>query len=116
MCTVPPYANSANHVNNILHFVIRYLPKVFARYGGADGFLFLQDHMILNYWNLLQADKGKLWITDKVCISYPIPSIHIFLFLIMYVLSINAHYTLGLTLLPHVADCTFLGYYSTGEQ
>jgi hypothetical protein len=40
---------------------------VFGRYGGADGFLFLQDHMILNYWNLLQADKEKLWITNKVC-------------------------------------------------
>ncbi|KAM3410258.1 hypothetical protein ACQJBY_002458 [Aegilops geniculata] len=70
MCTVPAYANSANHVNNILHFVIRYLPKVFARYGGADGFLFLQDHMILNYWNLLQADKEKLWITDKIAHSW----------------------------------------------
>jgi hypothetical protein len=42
---------------------------VFGRYSGADGFLFLQDHMILNYWNLLQADKEKLWITNKVCRS-----------------------------------------------
>uniref|UniRef100_A0A452Z134 Uncharacterized protein n=1 Tax=Aegilops tauschii subsp. strangulata TaxID=200361 RepID=A0A452Z134_AEGTS len=48
-----------------LSHAYKYLPKVFARYGGADGFLFLQDHMILNYWNLLQADKEKLWITDK---------------------------------------------------
>jgi hypothetical protein len=44
------------------------LPKVFERYSGADGFVFLQDHMILNYWNLMQADKEKLWITNKVCI------------------------------------------------
>jgi hypothetical protein len=63
---------------------------VFGRYSGADGFLFLQDHMILNYWNLLQADKEKLWITNKVCRLYPVSSVHIFLFLIMYVLSINA--------------------------
>lgn len=49
----------------LLHFT-RYLPKVFERYSGADGFVFLQDHMILNYWNLMQADKEKLWITNKV--------------------------------------------------
>ncbi|KAJ6841918.1 putative glycosyltransferase STELLO2 isoform X2 [Iris pallida] len=44
----------------------KYLPKVFDRYAGAEGFLFLQDDMILNYWNLLQADKTNLWITNKV--------------------------------------------------
>lgn len=44
----------------------RYLPKLFNRYTGADGFLFLQDDMILNYWNLMQSDKNKLWITNKV--------------------------------------------------
>jgi hypothetical protein len=54
----------------ILCNLIRFLPKVFARYGGADGFLFLQDHMILNYWNLLQADKEKLWITNKIAHSW----------------------------------------------
>ncbi|KAG7014260.1 putative glycosyltransferase STELLO1, partial [Cucurbita argyrosperma subsp. argyrosperma] len=32
----------------------------------TKGFLFLQDNTILNYWNLLQADKDKLWITYKV--------------------------------------------------
>ncbi|XBJ25335.1 probable glycosyltransferase STELLO2 [Triticum urartu] len=53
-----------------LSHAYKYLPKVFARYGGADGFLFLQDHMILNYWNLLQADKEKLWITDKIAHSW----------------------------------------------
>lgn len=44
----------------------RYLPKVFDRFAGAEGFVFLQDHMVLNYWNLLDADKSKLWITNKV--------------------------------------------------
>ncbi|CAN6334057.1 unnamed protein product [Urochloa humidicola] len=51
-------------------FSRRYLPKVFERYGGADGFLFLQDHMILNYWNLLQTDKEKLWIINKIAHSW----------------------------------------------
>ena len=36
------------------------------RYTSADGFLFLQDDTILNYWNLLQADRTKLWIANKV--------------------------------------------------
>eukprot|EP00268_Persea_americana_P069571 TRINITY_DN98_c1_g2_i1.p1 TRINITY_DN98_c1_g2~~TRINITY_DN98_c1_g2_i1.p1 ORF type:complete len:757 (+),score=102.37 TRINITY_DN98_c1_g2_i1:473-2743(+) len=44
----------------------KYLPKIFKQFTGAEGFLFLQDDAILNYWNLLQADKDKLWITDKV--------------------------------------------------
>ncbi|TQE08269.1 hypothetical protein C1H46_006051 [Malus baccata] len=38
----------------------RYLPKIFDRLKRAEGFLFLQDHTILNYWNLLQAGKTKL--------------------------------------------------------
>jgi hypothetical protein len=44
----------------------RYLPKVFDQFAGAEGFVYLQDHMVLNYWNLLDADKSKLWITNKV--------------------------------------------------
>ncbi|KZV36356.1 hypothetical protein F511_03797 [Dorcoceras hygrometricum] len=50
--------------------VYKNLPKVFDRYTSADGFLFLQDDTILNYWNLLQADKTKLWITNKVSKSW----------------------------------------------
>ncbi|XP_062231298.1 probable glycosyltransferase STELLO2 [Phragmites australis] len=53
-----------------LSHAYKYLPKVFGRYSGADGFLFLQDHMILNYWNLLQANKEKLWITNKIAHSW----------------------------------------------
>ncbi|MQM19220.1 hypothetical protein Taro_052220 [Colocasia esculenta] len=53
-------------LTNITLWHHRYLPKIFERYTGAEGFLFLQDDMILNYWNLLQADKTKLWVTDKV--------------------------------------------------
>ncbi|RLM87476.1 uncharacterized protein C2845_PM04G32800 [Panicum miliaceum] len=44
----------------------KYLPKVFDRFAGAQGFLFLQDHVVLNYRNLLNADKAKLWITNQV--------------------------------------------------
>ncbi|XP_042495852.1 probable glycosyltransferase STELLO2 [Macadamia integrifolia] len=44
----------------------KFLPKIFSRFTSAEGFLFLQDDTILNYWNLPQADKTKLWITEKV--------------------------------------------------
>lgn len=46
--------------------VSRDLPKIFDQFSSAEGFLFLQDNTILNYWNLLQADKTKLWITNEV--------------------------------------------------
>ncbi|CAN6334058.1 unnamed protein product [Urochloa humidicola] len=58
------------HLARVAAAILRYLPKVFERYGGADGFLFLQDHMILNYWNLLQTDKEKLWIINKIAHSW----------------------------------------------
>ncbi|GAV75212.1 DUF288 domain-containing protein [Cephalotus follicularis] len=50
--------------------VYKHLPKIFDQYTSAEGFLFIQDDTILNYWNLLQADKTKLWITDKVSMSW----------------------------------------------
>ncbi|KAJ8565599.1 hypothetical protein K7X08_008175 [Anisodus acutangulus] len=46
--------------------VYKYLPRIFERFNSTEGFLFLQDNTILNYWNLLQADKSKLWIANKV--------------------------------------------------
>ncbi|CAI9275573.1 unnamed protein product [Lactuca saligna] len=36
---------------------------------------FLQDDTILNYWNLVQADKNKLWITDKNHLPQPATSL-----------------------------------------
>ncbi|GAB4843856.1 sugar transporter-like protein [Ancistrocladus abbreviatus] len=57
-----------------LDYVYKQLPKIFNRYKSAEGFLFLQDNTVLNYWNLLQADKNKLWITDKVSKSWSIVS------------------------------------------
>ncbi|KAG6771278.1 hypothetical protein POTOM_022626 [Populus tomentosa] len=62
-CLLMPYGMSL--ITRLGH-----LPKIFDRYSSAEGFLFLQDDTILNYWNLLQADKTKLWITDKVSKSW----------------------------------------------
>eukprot|EP00258_Populus_trichocarpa_P012943 XP_002323318.2 probable glycosyltransferase STELLO1 [Populus trichocarpa] len=59
-------AVEAGHLDHIY----KHLPKIFDRYSSAEGFLFLQDDTILNYWNLLQASKAKLWITDKVSKSW----------------------------------------------
>nr|DAD42413.1 TPA_asm: hypothetical protein HUJ06_000643 [Nelumbo nucifera] len=53
-----------------LDLAYKYLPKIFDRFTSAEGFLFVQDDTILNYWNLLQADKNKLWINDKVSNSW----------------------------------------------
>ncbi|KAL3533778.1 hypothetical protein ACH5RR_007299 [Cinchona calisaya] len=58
-----------------LDHIYKYLPKLFSRYISADGFLFLQDDTILNYWNLLQADTTKLWITNKVSKSWTTVSV-----------------------------------------
>ncbi|CAI9765657.1 unnamed protein product [Fraxinus pennsylvanica] len=58
-----------------LDHAYKYLPKLFDRYTSAEGFLFLQDDTILNYWNLLQADKNKLWVTNKVSESWTSVSI-----------------------------------------
>ncbi|KAK6149149.1 hypothetical protein DH2020_016674 [Rehmannia glutinosa] len=58
-----------------LDYVYKYLPKFFERYSSAEGFLFLKDDTVLNYWNLLQADKSKLWITNKVSKSWTSVSI-----------------------------------------
>ncbi|KAF2289406.1 hypothetical protein GH714_035982 [Hevea brasiliensis] len=49
-----------------LEQLYKHLPKIFHRFASAEGFLFLKDDTVLNYWNLLQADKSKLWITDKI--------------------------------------------------
>ncbi|KAL5540417.1 hypothetical protein UlMin_044933 [Ulmus minor] len=53
-----------------LDHLYKHLPKIFDQYSSADGFLVLQDDTILNYWNLLEADKNKLWITNKVSESW----------------------------------------------
>ncbi|XP_009368034.2 probable glycosyltransferase STELLO1 [Pyrus x bretschneideri] len=56
--------------------VYKYLPKIFNMFTSAEGFLFLQDNTVLNYWNLLQADKAKLWITNKVPQSWITSSVN----------------------------------------
>lgn len=44
----------------------RLFPDIFEQYTDAEGFLFMKDYVILNYWNLLQANKTKLWNLHKV--------------------------------------------------
>ncbi|XP_015897845.2 probable glycosyltransferase STELLO1 [Ziziphus jujuba] len=56
--------------------VYKYLPKIFNSFTSSGGFLFLQGDTILNYWNLMQADKSKLWITNKVSQSWTTLSIN----------------------------------------
>ncbi|KAL8147282.1 putative glycosyltransferase STELLO1 isoform X2 [Apium graveolens] len=58
-----------------LDYVYKQLPNILNRYTSAEGFLFLQDDTILNYWSLVQADKNKLWITNKLSrFLLPFPS------------------------------------------
>ncbi|KAK6941828.1 STELLO-like [Dillenia turbinata] len=59
-----------------LDHVYKNLASIFNRFTSAEGFFFLQDNTILNYWNLLQADRNKLWITDKVSKSWSVVSIN----------------------------------------
>lgn len=53
-----------------LDHLYKNLPTIFGRYSSAEGFLILHDDTVLNYWSLIQADKSKLWITDKVSKSW----------------------------------------------
>lgn len=55
-----------------IDFLYKDLPRILNRFTSAEGFLFLRDDTVLNYWNLLRADKNKLWITDKVFRSWTI--------------------------------------------
>ncbi|PIN08426.1 hypothetical protein CDL12_18994 [Handroanthus impetiginosus] len=52
--------------------IYKYLPKILNRFNNTKGFLFLHDNTILNYWSLVQADKSKLWIANKVPTSRPV--------------------------------------------
>ncbi|KAK6119257.1 hypothetical protein DH2020_047003 [Rehmannia glutinosa] len=52
--------------------IYKYLPKIFNRFNNTKGFLFLHDNTVLNYWSLLQADRSKLWIANKVPTSRPV--------------------------------------------
>jgi len=41
-----------------------WLPKIMARYPEAEGFLWTNDDVIVNYWKFLGADKTKLWLPN----------------------------------------------------
>nr|GMC86449.1 probable glycosyltransferase STELLO1 [Ipomoea batatas] len=49
--------------------IYKYIPGILERFNDTEGFLFLQDNTILNYWNLMQADTSRLWIANKVPLS-----------------------------------------------
>ncbi|KAI5064144.1 hypothetical protein GOP47_0020814 [Adiantum capillus-veneris] len=46
------------------------LPAIFEKFPNAEGFLFLKDDVILNYWTLLTADKNRLWNLHKITNSW----------------------------------------------
>ena len=46
-------------------FNYRALPSVFHRHPHADGFLVINDDLLLNYWNLGDADKEKIWFMGE---------------------------------------------------
>ncbi|KAH7373407.1 hypothetical protein KP509_17G054300 [Ceratopteris richardii] len=46
------------------------LPAIFEKFPNAEGFLFLKDDVILNYWTLLTADKSRLWNLYKITNSW----------------------------------------------
>ncbi|KAI5070129.1 hypothetical protein GOP47_0014472 [Adiantum capillus-veneris] len=50
------------------------LGEIFERYQHAEGFLFMKDNVVLNYWNLLQANKTKLWNLHKVSDAWKLVS------------------------------------------
>eukprot|EP00249_Psilotum_nudum_P009355 c21875_g1_i1 orf=563-2974(+) len=52
--------------------VYKALPNIFGAYSNAEGFLFMKDDVILNYWNLLQANKSRLWNLHKVHQSWKV--------------------------------------------
>ncbi|KAJ7547308.1 hypothetical protein O6H91_08G079600 [Diphasiastrum complanatum] len=48
------------------------IPTVFDRYPHADGYLYLEDDVILNYWNLIRANKNKLWNLHQTRTSWQV--------------------------------------------
>ncbi|KAH7284640.1 hypothetical protein KP509_34G063900 [Ceratopteris richardii] len=46
------------------------LAQIYQRYPKAEGFLYMKDNILLNYWNLLQANKTRLWNLRRI-VSIP---------------------------------------------
>ena len=46
-------------------FNYRALPSIYQRHPHADGFLVINDDLLLNYWNLANADKEKIWFMGE---------------------------------------------------
>ncbi|XP_024517750.1 probable glycosyltransferase STELLO2 [Selaginella moellendorffii] len=47
------------------NFTYQSLPEVFDRYPHADGYLYLKDDAVFNYWNFVTSNKNKLWSLQK---------------------------------------------------
>lgn len=41
------------------------LPRIMARYATAEGLLWTNDDVAVNYWNLVKANKTKLWLPNN---------------------------------------------------
>lgn len=46
------------------HYSYFGLPKIMARFPDAEGFLWSNDDVIINYWNLLGANKSRIWLPN----------------------------------------------------
>lgn len=50
-----------------------HLPRVIRDFPNAEGVLWVSDGMALNYWQLLSANKSKLWLSSHRAASWLIP-------------------------------------------
>lgn len=41
------------------------LPRLLQRYPNAEGLLWTNDDVVINYWNFLKANKSKLWLPNN---------------------------------------------------
>ncbi|CAM6120954.1 unnamed protein product [Calypogeia fissa] len=61
-----PQADEGLGVEAVTDQSYKMLTDIFDRYSNADGFLMIKDTVVLNYWNLLLANKSELWNVHKV--------------------------------------------------
>jgi len=64
-CLVCPSAVRNHHKwRGKWYYAFWHLPKVIADFPDADGYLWTNDDVALNYWKLLDANMSKLWLTN----------------------------------------------------
>lgn len=66
MCTSPLSACFSGKKHHPLksqwHAAYTHLPVLIARYRDAEGFLWVEDAVVLNYWTLGATNKSRLWL------------------------------------------------------